>query len=120
MEFKIVNDYKVKIFGIQINSIQHKLILFGYILFLMIPWPLISLSYLFIPVAIAILPLCLPEFIYFEIYSGKILYKVLMYGGYIVATLIYTRLFLDSSFIATIIHFIVYATFGYINSKKLS
>ncbi|QXP78786.1 MULTISPECIES: hypothetical protein [Winogradskyella] len=120
MKFRIDNDYKVNIFGKQLNSLQHMGILFGYVFFLMIPWPLISNSYLFIPLAIAILPIILPEFIYSEIYSGIKMYRILMYGGYVIATFIYTHFFLDSSFFVSIIHFIVYATFGYIYSKKIS
>lgn len=120
MKFKIENDYKVNIFGKQFNSLQHMGILFGYIIFLMIPWPLISGSYLFVPVAIALLPLFIPEFIYSEIYRGKKLYRVLMYGSYVIITLIYTRFFLNSSFFTSILHFIIYATFGYIYSKKIS
>ena len=120
MNFKIDNDYTVTFFGKQFNSLQHAGIIFGYMFFLMIIWPLISSSYFFIPFAVALLPLLLPEFIYSKIYSGKKLYKILMYGGTFITTLIYTQFFLNSSFIVSIIHFIVYATFGYVFSKKNS
>ncbi|WP_440121777.1 hypothetical protein [Tenacibaculum sp. Ill] len=120
MKLKIDNDYKVNIFGKQFNSLQHMGILIGYFFFLMIPWPILSNSYLFIPIAMAILPIILPEFIYHDIYSGVKLYKTLMYGGYFITTFIYTRFFLDSSPFVSIIHLIVYATFGYIYSKKIN
>lgn len=118
MKFKIEDDYTVNIFGKQFNSIQHMVIIFGYLLFLIVPWPLISGSYFFIPVGIALVPLILPEFIY-EIYKSKKLYKRLMYGSILILTFIYTSFFLDCSFFVSILHFIVYSVFGYISSAKI-
>jgi hypothetical protein len=120
MGFKIENNYKVTIFGRQFTSLQHLAILFVYTFFLAIPWPLISSSYFFVPVAVTMVPIVLPEFIYNEIYSGVKLFKILMYGGIFIATFIYTRLFLGTSFFMSIIHFSIYATYGYVYSSRLN
>ncbi len=119
MSFKIEDDYKVEIFGKEFNSLQHAGILIGYAIFLMIIWPLISSSYFFIPIAVAGLPVILPEFIYNEIYKNVKIYKVLLYSGIVITTFVYTYFIIECSLFISVLHFIVYSFFGYLFSKKL-
>ncbi len=118
MKFTIRNDYTITLFGIQLNSLQHMLIVFAYILFLMIPWPLLSGSYLFIPVGICLFPAILPDLIYYNVYRGKQFYNLLLYPGLFISTFMYTYFFLDNSFFLDVLHYVVYLTFGYVYSKK--
>lgn len=118
MKFQIDDDYKVNIFGKEFNSLQHIGILFGYVLFLMFFWPLLSGSYLFVPLVVVILPIILPEFIYNEIYSNVRLYNALLYLGVSITTFVYTYFVLECSFFVSLLHFVMYSFFCYLYSKK--
>ena len=117
MKFEIENDYKVDILGKEFNSVQYKLLLFGYILFLMIPWPVISHSYFFIPVGICVLPCILPDVIFNELFKSRKLYNILLYSALFLLTFIYTQFVIDSPFFVDVLHYVVYFLFGYIYSR---
>ena len=119
MSFKIENDYTVKLFGKEFNKMQHIGLIFGYIFFLMFIWPILSGSAFFMPFGVALLPLFLPFFVYGELVKSKRVFNILLYGGLVITTFIYTYFFLDSSFIMMLVHYVVYAGFGYIVSKKM-
>ncbi|WP_418501742.1 hypothetical protein [Flagellimonas sp.] len=118
MGIQIINDYYVTIFGRRLNSIQHKGILFAYLLFIMFLWPLISSTYLFVPAIVTILPMFVPEFIFTQLWPNIKVYRTLMFLGVFVCTYVYVGLIMDHPWWAVLLHSMVYATFGFVYSKK--
>ncbi len=117
---KIINDSndKVKAFGKTFTSLEYSLIIFGFMVFLAIPWPLLSQSYFFIPVGVCLLPCFLPTFVYNEIIESNRIFNLLLYAGLFVTTFVYTFFFLEGSFFMKALHYVVYFTFGYVFSKS--
>lgn len=117
---KIINDSKenVKVFGKTFTSLEYSLIIFGFMGFLAIPWPLLSQSYFFIPVGVCLLPCFLPTFVYNEIIKSNSIFNFLLYAGLFVTTFVYTFFFLEASFFTKALHYLVYFTFGYVFSQS--
>ncbi|WP_422107963.1 hypothetical protein [Winogradskyella sp.] len=117
MNFKIDDDNYVNLFGIELNTIQHLLVQIVYLFFVSFIWPLFTKGGFFIGFGIIILPLGLSTFVYSELIKSKRLYRSLFYGGLLITTAIFC-FFIETSFMGFLIHYAVYAFFGYIHMKK--